>query len=60
MGGRNAYVSVQDGKLTSGPLFIHGIGSDLPGHLEAGMVACPNDIFNAIVCSVSPLHTRAQ
>lgn len=59
MDGCNAYISVQDRELTSGPPFIHGIGSDLPGHLEAGMVACPDDIFNAVVGSVSPLHTRA-
>jgi hypothetical protein len=57
MDGCYAYLSVQDRELTSGPLSIHGIGSDLPGYLEAGMVACPDDIFNAVVSSVSPLYT---
>lgn len=53
----NVYLSVQDRTLTSESLFIYGIGSNLFGHLEAGMVACSDDIFNAAVGSVSPLHT---
>lgn len=58
---------IRDQELTSGSLSSHlgdflsyGIGCDLPGHSEAGMVASLDDIFDAVVGPVSPLYTRAQ